>query len=312
MRPAMIWLACFVGLGVAMGQQDQIRWQTDPKPAVNEAQKTLRPLMVYVLAGSQYRDDKLERDQKRALSDPRVVHVAERFIPLKLSRSQHHDVLQQFGLSESANMEMSFVTSDGVTLGAPLSAGGVANADSLVQKMKLVLQEYGKKLYESHVGPVLTKEDAKPEELRNSLKIVQEFQLTAAVPPISDLLGQEKLDASVRTAALETLAVLSTKEAIAKLRPLVQAGDASARKALEKCTPVGAELLLADVQADADPFDYFTYKTATQVICKVQSIKAATFFEKGSARLKQDELERVRKLVAAEAERWRKRNAEDR
>ncbi len=294
---------------VATAQQEAIRWRAAPREAVNEAKQTLRPLMVYVLAGTEYRDDKLERDQKRALADPRVAKLAERFIPLKLSRSQHREYLKEFGFAESANMEMSFVTPDGEVLGPPLSAGGVGNADSLAQTLKLVLQEYGKKPYEAHVRPSLEHADAKPDELKKALKLIDDFRVASADQAVTKLLEREKLDPGVKQMALAALAGLSTKPAVDKLLTLSRAGDDAAAKALAKCTPAGAELMLADLQPDAAPFDYVAYKTAAQ-ICRVRNFKPAGFFERGSARLKADELERVRKLVAAEAQRWRQENAE--
>ncbi len=102
---------------LTLAQCDEIPWRTDPRQAVSEAQRTLRPIMVYVLAGSEDRDNNLQNAPRWALADPRVVPLAQRFIPLRLSRSADRDVLRDFGLSETANMMMSFVTPDGKHLG---------------------------------------------------------------------------------------------------------------------------------------------------------------------------------------------------
>lgn len=310
MRRRFPALVLFWGTTLALAQEDAIRWRTNPQEAVNEAKQTLRPLMVYVLAASHDRDDKLEREQKRSLADPRVVRLSARVIPLRLSRSEHADILPSFGLSQAANMEMSFVAPDGQKLG-DLSAGGVAQADALVKKLELVLKAQAENLYKTQVQPQLENADAKPEDLKRALKVIENCRITAADEGVAKLLEREKLDAGVRQLACDTLASLSTKTAVEKLLALSRAANEPARKALEKCTPLGAELLLAGLTADQDGFDYAAYKAATQ-ICKVRSVKSPKFFENSSPRLKTEELDRVRKLVAAEAERWRKEYGDDR
>ncbi len=310
MPRALLTLVLCWGTTLAVGQEKGIRWRTNPQEAVNEAKQSLRPLMVYVLAGSQYRDDKLEREQKRALDDPRVVHLAARTVPLRLSRSQHAKLLPDFGLAEAASMEMSFVAPDGKKLG-DLSAGGVAQVDAIVAKLGTVLKAHGQAVYKEHVQPQLENADAKPADIRKALKLVDEFGIAVADAAVAALLDREKLDAGVRQAACETLAALSTKTAVEKLLALARDGQEPAKKALEKCTPAGAELMVAGLSADQDPFDHTAYKTAAQ-ICRIQDIKPARFFEKSSASLKEKELKRVRDLVSAAAERWKKENGDER
>jgi hypothetical protein len=285
------------------GQESPIPWRTDPQQAVREAQASKRPLMVYVLASTKDRDNDVEREQKQALSSPRVLRLAQRFVPLRLSRSMHRDLLKGFGLPESANMMMSFVTPNGEVLGT-LGAGGVAQVDSLAQKLAGAFDVYTKQLLDTEVKPKLANPEAKPAELKQALGLVQEFSIAAADEELIKLLERPRLDSSVRVMVCDTLAGLSTKTAINNLLELYRGGDASAAKALEKCTPAGAELLLSELNAEAEPFDYSLYKAVTQS-CGIRNIKPARFFEKGSAKLKEQELDRIRKLVHDAAQRWK-------
>lgn len=199
---------------------------------------------------------------------------------------------------------------DGFILGR-LSAGGVAQTDSLVQKLTLVLQAHRKQLFEKEVKPKLENAEAKPDELKLALQLVGQFQMTVADGSVAGLLDREELTPAVRRLACDALAALSTKVAVTKLLKLSQAGDELATKALEKCTPVGAELMLVELRADAGPFDYPVYKAVTK-ICRIRRVKPARFFEKASARVQEQELERIRKLVTDAAQRWKAEHDQER
>lgn len=308
MRYTLMMLALAWATGTARAQEDAIPWLTEPQRAVSEAKGSLRPLMVYVLASNKDRDPKLDHEQKLALNDPRVVRLSQRFVPLRLSRSIHRDVLSSFGLSERANMEMSFVTPDGELLGS-LSAGGVAQASSLASKLLLVFDAYVKKLHQTQVKPVLDDPNAKPEDLKQALRVATTFYMTVAESEIIALLERPRLDVAVREEAYDALAALSTKGGVAKLLECARGEDARAAKALAKCTPVGAEHLLSELSPDAEEVDYPVYKTAAQ-ICGVHSVKPKKFFENAKPRLKKEEVERVCRLVHEAAERWKEMHDE--
>jgi len=303
-------LMLLVGGSLAAAQNDRINWGTDPREAVHAAQRYGRPLMVYVLASSQNRDDDLERAQKRALSDARVLQRAKNYVPLRLSRSRHRNILKDFGLPTHANMMMSFVTPDGEVLGT-LGAQGVGQVDSLVQKLKLVFNTYRKKVYDGRVKPILDDADAKPADIKQALALIDEFEIDSADKDVVALLDRKRLSKVLRKQACGTLAALSTQTAVTKLLELVDAGDADATDALSKCTPPAAEMMLSKLEADAEAFNYAVYKAVTR-ICRIRSVKPARYFEKASERLKQSEVERVTRLVQMNAQRWRERQNETR
>ena len=78
MRWSVLIFAVLIG-GVASGlaQSGGIRWQSDPQQAVAASQQTQLPLMCYLIGSSDDRDQRLERDQRRAMADPRVIPALE-------------------------------------------------------------------------------------------------------------------------------------------------------------------------------------------------------------------------------------------
>ncbi len=311
MTRVLTLLVVLAGLAGVVRAQPQIRWRTEPQQAVREAQANMRPLMVYVLAATRDRDDDVEREQRRSLADPRVLQMSQNFVPLRLSRSQHRDILAQFGLPQSANMIMSFVAPNGDQLGT-ISAAGIANTESLLEKLALVQRAYAGKIYDSEVKPVLENEDAKPADQRRALLLVRELRITDADQLIITMIEERaRLNTGIRKLAYEVLAALSTTESVNKLLDWAWDGDAVATKALERCTPVAAEQMMVELQADAEYFPYPVYQIVTK-ICNVPKPKREKFFEQAKKRLKEEELERVRNIVRQAAQQWRIANGERR
>ena len=136
------------------------------------------------------------------------------------------------------------------------------------------------------------------------MQFVGEYRITSAEKDALALLERPRLESAVRNAIYEALAELSTKDGVSKLLELARGGDNQAAKAIEKCTPAGAEVLIADLTPDAEPFDYAVYKAAAQ-ICGIRNVKPQKYFENAKPRLKEEEVERVRGLVQDAAKRWK-------
>ena len=291
----------------ASAQSNSVQWIKDPVQAINLAKQLKRPLMVYVQASERYRDDQIDREHSRSFRNPVVVEKVHRnFVPLQLSRVRHRDKLEQFGFSQVANMEMTFVSPDGEILGR-LSPQGIAQDESLLQKLSMITEIWGKKVYTTEVKPKLSDPETESKELIAALELVVQMRIKVAEQDVIKLLERPRLDARVRQSAYETLAELSTKPAVEKLLELAHGGDEKAAQALGKCTPIGAEFMLADLKADAAPFDYVTYKAITK-ICRISKPKSERFFENARQRLKDNELERVTKQVRVVVERWKVAN----
>ena len=286
--------------------QREINWRDEPRAAVAESQRTLKPLMVYVLSRKGDRDDQLDQRQFRALQDPRVVRLSERFVPLRLQRGQYRDVLKDFGLSETANQMMSFVTPEGDKLDI-LEPSRVAQADAVVQKLNAVLAAYADKLFDTRIRTALENAEAKPPELSTALRLVIEWRVTKAARSVAALFDRERLDAGVRKLAIDALAALSTRDSAMKLLELARADDKVAAQALERLTPPTAELLLAELKPEAEGFDHALYRALAR-IARLKDVKPAAWFEKRTVRERQQEVERLEKALAEAARRWRAEN----
>lgn len=308
MARLLTFLMFLAGAAYATAQQ-QIQWMTNPQQAVALAQQKNRPLMVWVRSSRRNRGERLERDQKRAFKDPRVVREAQNFVALRLSRTVHRDLLDDFGLPQTADLEMSFVMPGGEKLSG-LSGGAVAQAESLADKLRLVFQEFGRRVYKKDIEPVLEDKEAKPAALQAALKLVDDLRIQAADKGLAELLDRERLDRGTRKLACQTLAHLSTKVAVEKLLELAGT-DAIAAGALPECTPAGADLMLGELNVkeaaageEPKPFNYLVYRAVTR-ICRVPKPKPESYFEKAPADRIAEEVQRVSNIVRDVAKRWK-------
>lgn len=308
-RDVLIAVVLLCGTAVGLAQSSQgIKWQTDPQQAVAMARQTRLPLLFYVLAGSRDRDDRIESAQRRALSDPRVLMLSQRFITVRLSRSRHRDMLESVYLRQSSNMEMSFVTPDGKRLDS-LGASGVANADSLAQKMALVFNFYRQQLFDQELRPVLEKKDAEPADLQQALGVIRDFTIVGADNAVGALLERKGLDPKTLGLCYDVLAHLSTKISLQKLLDLSFAGDTKATKALTQCTPAAAELMLDQLLTENGLVRLDIYRAVAK-ICRIKSIKSDKWWNNAKPRLFDQEIDRVTKLVRETSARWKQLNEE--
>jgi hypothetical protein len=307
MRRVAVLSLLLLSAVVVQAQNNAIQWRREPAQAVAEAKRVNRPILAYVLASERYRDDQLDREHKRSFRDKRVMRRAARdFVPLRLSRARHRDLLREFGFSEQANMEMSFVTPDGKIIGR-ISAMGIAQVDSLIQKMDMVFEEYAKRVYADQVKGVLSDSDAKVKDIQQALDLVYQMRMKFAISDLITLLGREDLSPALHNSICRTLAAFSTRAAVDKLLELAKAGDKVAAKELGNCTPVAAEFMLPTLKLDEEPFDYDVYEIITR-ICRIPKAKPERFFENAPTYMKKEELERVDQAVRAAAAAWKAAN----
>lgn len=302
-RMALVLVGYVVAVAAA---QQGVNWITDPGRAAQLAKQANRPIMAWVRDSSEDRADDLERDQKRAFQNPMVLKQLRRFVTLRLSQTIHRDVLGQFGFSSTANMELSFVAPDGTVLDR-MAGGAVANPEALASKLRQVFRAFGAKVYEADVKPVFAKEDAEPKALKTALDQVGEFEMQVADKDVAALLDRQTLPKNLRKDAIDALAQLSTQVAVDKLLELARADDSLAEKALLRCTPAGAALLIATLKPDVEPFDYLVYSTAGK-ICKVPKVLPAKVMEKYTVDKRTEEAQRVKQAVDEVAARWKAEN----
>lgn len=289
---------------LASAQNAAINWNRDPKSAIAQARKTDLPLMVYVLASERYRDDQIDREHGRTFRDPRVQAKARYFIPLRLSRSQHREILGDFGFGQRANMEMSFVTPDGEQLGKA-SAGVIANNEQFARTLGEMFDRYARKLFNDKLKPKLEDEQARPNDQVIALRAIENLRIKMADDSVLKLLERERLAGSVRKQAYDTLAALATKKSVAALLELArESEDRAALAALRKAPPPAAEELLPELKAATDEFDFVVYDTIAE-ICRIKDAKPARFFENYDEAARQEEIDRVSAIAKETADRWR-------
>ena len=308
MRCIAIGTAALLLAAQAVAQQSvALKWSLKVEESVARAKQTRQPLMFWVLGRSASRDDRIERDQKRAFSDPLVLELSSRFVTARLSRSRYRDLLEKWNLSSRTNLEIVFVTPDGDKIDT-LAPQGVRDPEVLARKMTLVYRHYRQVMFEQELKPKLEDEAASDEDLQRALKLIAQFVILSADQSVITLLERETLDSSVRKEVYETLATLSTSASVETL--LEDAiGDEQAGAALAHCTPDAAERMLPGLE-DEDPLVRLTVYHAVTRICKLRGVKSDRFWEGRNQVVKRKEIERVRRLVSTTAERWRQRYAE--
>ncbi|MGD8452910.1 MAG: hypothetical protein PVJ57_13905 [Phycisphaerae bacterium] len=308
MPRSLALVAVFLGAAaLAHAQSGQnIIWQDSPERAVALARNAKRPILVYVLGSELDRNDRLERDQRRALADPKVVNQARRFVCVKISRVRHKEFLQPFGLRENASLEISFVAPDGEQLGS-ISGSGVATVDTLTEKLFRVFDFHRQRMFDRELRPVLENKESKPAELRAALKTIREFTINGADATVAALLDRTDLDKKTTADCYNVLSDLSTKISVEKLISLAEEGDAKATAALSKCTPAAAEMML-DQWITPDRIRLDLYQ-AMGKICRVKSVKNEKWWQNAKDYLKTKEIDRITELVRQAAKTWKDENA---
>jgi hypothetical protein len=284
-----------------------IQWSLKVEETVARAKQTRQPLMFWVLGRSDSRDDRVERDQKRAFGDPLVLELSSRFATAQLSRSRYSDLLEQWDLPRTTNLEIVFVTPDGDKIDT-LAPQGVRDPEVLARKMTLVYRHYRAVMFEQELKPKLEDQTTSDEELTRALKLIGQFLILSADQSVAALLERETLGSGVRAAVYETLAMLSTPASVETVLEHAM-DDEQAAAALAHCTPDAAEQMLPRLEDEDPQVRLIVYHAVTQ-ICKLRGVKPDRFWDGRNQVVKRKEIERVRELVSATAERWRQRYAE--
>ncbi len=296
--------ATLAGLMASLAVGQTLRWSMNFEQAVALAQRTHKPLMVYIVSRTGDRDDDMEASQKRAFRNPIVAEVARRFVAVKISRSRYRPLLKKWGLPPRTNLEVVFVRPDG-TLIDRLSPSGVGDADAFVEKMVLVFRAYRQAFYEREVRPALTGAEAKPRDILRAIKWIRDFNIQSADRDLVVLLDRNLPD-SVRRKIYDTLAQLSTRPGVKALLERAKSGDKQAASALSRCTPEAAEWMLDDLGGPDTQAHLLVYHAVTK-ICRIPRVKPDRFWQGKVERLKREEIERVRRIVRDVAKKWRAR-----
>jgi hypothetical protein len=294
---------------LAAAQQRPINWNEDVEKGIAQAKKANKPIMFYVLGSSSNRDDRLEREQKRAFSNARVTRLANQFVTVKLANYQQRvDLLKKWGLPEHANQIIVFASPDGKMID---QIGGWGVDKSLAEKMELVLDKYRQELYEQDIRPKLEDAKTSPSELKAAIARVKELEIKQADKPLAEILKRERLDEGAARLIYDALAELSTDTSVAALIERATSADqkaaSAAKTALAKCNPAGAEFMLKTLAGDNKEARAVAYEAIAK-ICKLKNVKPPKFWENADERLQKEEIDSVTELVKKDAAAWKKRN----
>lgn len=293
----------------AAAQDRAIRWRTDVESAVAEAKKRNTPLMFYVKGSTARKGDDLddlEDDQRKSFRDERCYSLSQRFICVQLSRTQHKDLIEKWGLRPNLQLYVVYVQPDGTRIDwqDPL---GVATADAFAQKMARVFTAHRNAIYDAEIKASL---DAKAPvaDVNAALKRIREMTILSADKEVAALLDRTDLDDKTRQTVYDTLAHLSTRASVEALLAKVQSYDDPAAKALSACNPAGASFMLSALDREG-PLRIAAYNAITKA-CRIKSPKPARFWDGKNEKIKSEELDRVRRQAETVIKRWREQYEE--
>jgi hypothetical protein len=286
-----------------------IKWLDDPAAAAEQARKTKKPIMFYVLGRSDDRDDDIERDQKRAMADKTVVGLSKRFICCKLSRSRHAELLKGLGGPREPQMYLVFADPAGKPIGDPVGSMAAGRADSLAQKLAAVFRVYRKALFEKELKATLEKTDAKPAEVKKALEQIDEFTILEADTAVIGVLKREGVDKATEKAGYALLARLSTKPAVEFLLERAADKDAGALKALSDVTPYAASWMIPSLEGEDPDLRAAVYQAMAKVT-KYDKPKPSRFWEGKNQKAISDEIQKIKKHVENVSGKWRDRYEE--
>jgi hypothetical protein len=306
MRRYILVVAALLLAAPAAAQQG-IRWGQDVQRGIKQAQAKNLPLMFWVVGRSGDRDHDTERDQKRAFADPLVLDLSTRFVTVKMSRSRHRDLLQQWDISPRLNLWIVFVKPSGERI-SDLSATGATHVESLAQKMSLVFRLYRTQLFQNEIKPKLDDEETPTSEVKRALTLIAEYTMLTADDSVIKLLERPNLPPELTTGAYNVLAALSTSKSVKKLleRAVI---DKAAAVALTKCTPGAATQMLEAIGGPDADLHKIAYRAVAKV-CKVRSAKPDRFWGGKNQRIKDKEIQRIKRIAEKRARDWKSRYEE--
>lgn len=305
-------LALLVPGSVAQNQGEgaALRWGVDLEQAIEQAKKSNRPLMLWVIRSSDRKEnsgENMERDQKRAFSDARVVELSKRFVLSKISASRYRDQLSKWHVREGASFDVLFVNPAGDLI-SDLDPSGATKPDTLALKMSEAFRAWRDKLYAEKLKPAIEGEKGSPKDQKAALETIEDLTILSADSALITLIEKEGVDESVQSKAIDVLGKLSTKPgAVALLKRA--AADTRAEKALHACQPNVAEELLEGIGGEDSAKHWLCYSALCK-ICKIQNAKPEKFWSGKNQKIKDDEIKRVKELATKAAVKWRERNEE--
>ena len=298
--------------------QNQIQWISNAQQGVDLAQSTDRPLLFYIppsreLHGIIFGNDVVDvfgtfttdinNAQNIAFRDPIVRAFAEdRFVGVRLQRTTDTlPMLAAAGLPTTYGSFLAGFTPDGKYIGW-VSPSDAADPRILAEQLAGLYRRYRFDLYRHNVRPVLENEAATPSELEHALRTVREFIIMSADQDVVALLDRPGLNQHVRKQVFDTLAVLSTPDAVDALVK-VAGTDQQAADALNQLTLPATDYMLSIVDVN-NPAQVAAVYSAAAKAAGIDDQKSRRFWSQADRAARTRELERVSAVLKPKAEEW--------
>lgn len=297
-----LWIGILLAPAV-LAQNQSIRWQNQAEPAVQEAKKTKKPILFYVVSRGNDRNEKTERLHRRSWQDPLVIELARNYVCVELSRSRYRNLLEQWAVADSINQEIVVTNPDGEKLGQ-ISDSEIGDPKLFAKSMAEHLKRYRNDLYNKEIKEKLEDPKATPAQQTSALKMVEDMNIAAADNAVVALAKREDVNPAVQKKALDTLVALSTEPAVEYLIELAKSDPKKYGPLLAKCNAGGIDAMLKHL--DDEPLElYIALYNALARISKLPGPKPEAFWSGPNEAPMREELERLRKQAEKASENWR-------
>ena len=282
---------------------NELTWLNDVEKGMAEARKKSVPVLFYIDA----EDDASDAEQEKSFTDPTIQRiVTAQFVPLRLGQSQTTDMMmEQMKVQDWTPACVVVATSRGRLI-ATIPAEIVADPQTFAGQLTSAYQRFGTELFENRLRTSLEDESAKPEDVRDALKLIAQLSIAEADEAVIDLSRRKGVSQDVKTRAYRTLAALSTERSVKALMKAAP-GDEAAAGALSECTPVGAELMMSEMDA-GDEAERTLVCAAVAKICDVAPIDPQLLATGADKEERKNGIARLETATKASAKRWRENN----
>lgn len=287
-----------------------IRWQTKVETAVRAAQRSNQILMFYAIGSRRDRDDEIESKQTRALADDRVVEAVANMVCVRLTIAADPELLKKVGIraDESTNLTLFWTTSD-LQLLDRLSAGGVMQVDSILQKIEGVEKRQQEAVLKD-ILPILTDADSTDQQLQNALDTIAALNLTGAADALGQMLERENLNPRLRKDGYKLVGKFGTEKGVQILFQHSQSDNEdiadAAMDGLGECDPPAAKYLFEYLRSDDIDTQFAAYEAVAE-IANVRGLRNRDFFESAGKATRERELDRVKEKADQRIERWERK-----
>lgn len=279
----------------------QVHWDTNEGPCIQRAQAQQRLLIFHFTfdekRGERHETNRIDKNRqagREIFRDPGIAALTNQgFVACAADFKRNKELIARLGGRITANDIV--IARPDLTLLERIDTGKGMTAANVRAALERSLLKWAEERYDADVKPILLDPQARPDAQKKALQAVRNFGFDRADADVIALLGQEKLTAPVRTLALQTLAALSTEDAVKELMRQAETYP-PAEQALRKCKPRALPVLSTYLGGEPTP----TFLCAYRTICTLAKTasKSDEFWQSADAAAREKEIARVKELAA--------------